>query len=77
VENMLASGDALLDAEKAAVAGLEFARKARFSPVVDWLGGLLGLIQMLRGRGPNFGSLGGDELEERKIESDLLDSGRT
>ncbi|HAQ81220.1 MAG: histidine kinase [Bradyrhizobium sp. PARBB1] len=77
VENMLASGDALLDAEKAAVAGLEFARKARFSPVVDWLGGLLGLIQMLRGRGPKFGSLGGDELEERKIESDLLDSGRT
>ena len=50
--NLLAAGDSLVQVEREAEHGLEFARKARFGLVIDIIKAQLGLIRTLRGSDP-------------------------
>jgi PAS domain S-box-containing protein len=72
--NVLAAGDPLVEAQRHAENGLEFARKARFSRVGDVITAQLGLIRTLRGLTPRFGSFDEDEFEESRFERHLADS---
>jgi PAS domain S-box-containing protein len=53
-ENIYASGDSLIEVEREAEEGLEFARKAHFAQVADIITFQLTLVRMLRGTTPNF-----------------------
>ena len=54
--NLLAAGDPLVEVQREAENGLEFAQKARFGLVIDIITAQLGLIRTLRGLTPKFGS---------------------
>ncbi len=69
--NLLAAGDRLADAQREAEYGLDFARKARFGLVVDIITAQLGLIRMLGGLTPTFGSFDDEQFDERRFESHL------
>src|SRR6476469_4018890 len=69
--NLLAAGDPLADAQREAEQGLDFARKARFGLVIDIVTAQLGLIRMLRGLTPTFGSFDYEQFDERRFESHL------
>jgi PAS domain S-box-containing protein len=69
--NLLAAGDPLADAQREAELGLDFAQKARFGLVVDIITAQLGLIRMLRGLTPTFGSFDDEQFDDRRFESHL------
>src|SRR5262245_15681841 len=69
--NLLAAGDPLADAQREAEQGLDFAQKARFGLVIDIITAQLGLIRMLRGLTPTFGSFDHEQFDERRFESHL------
>ncbi len=73
ITNLLASGDPLIEVQREAEAGLDFARQARFGLIVDRITGQLQLIRMLRGLTPIFGRFdeaGFDEGQfERRLET--------
>ncbi len=69
--NLLAAGDRLADAQREAEQGLDFAQKARFGLVIDIITAQLGLIRMLRGLTPTFGSFDYEQFDERRFESHL------
>ena len=69
--NLLAAGDRLADAQREAEQGLDFAQKARFGLVIDIITAQLGLIRMLRGLTPTFGSFDDEQFDERRFESHL------
>jgi predicted ATPase len=65
--NLLAAGDPLTEVQREAELGLEFSRKARFGLVTPQLG----LIRMLRGLTPTFGSFDDEEFDELQFECRL------
>src|SRR6476469_10243454 len=69
--NLVAAGDPLAETQREAEQGLDFAQKARFGLVIDIITTQLGLIRMLRGLTPTFGSLDDEHLDERCFESHL------
>ena len=71
VKNMLAAGDQLVDVQREAENGLQFAQKVGFGLVVDHLKAQLGLIKTLRGLTPIFGSFNDDQFDEHRFERHL------
>jgi PAS domain S-box-containing protein len=69
--NFLAAGDPLVEAQRQAENGLEFAQKARFGRVIDVITAQLGLIRTLRGLTPKFGSFDDGQFEEFRFERHL------
>src|SRR6202021_2941091 len=66
--NLIATGEPLGDAQREAENGLDFARKARFRLVIDFITAQLGLIRTLRGLTPKFGSFNDDRFDELRFE---------
>src|SRR5262249_24627821 len=56
IKNLLAAGDQLVEVQREAAEGLQFAQKVRFGLVVDHIKAQLGLIRSLRGLTRKFGS---------------------
>src|SRR6266850_754119 len=71
IGNILASGDALAEAQAEAERGLAFARKIRFDLVVDNIATQLALIHTLRGSTATFGCFNGSEFDEAQMEQRL------
>ncbi|WP_247992260.1 trifunctional serine/threonine-protein kinase/ATP-binding protein/sensor histidine kinase [Bradyrhizobium sp. 186] len=69
--NLLAAGDPLVEVQREAENGLDFARKARFGLVIDVITSQLGLIRTLRGLTPEFGSFNDEEFDELQFERRL------
>jgi len=69
--NLLAAGDPLVEVQREAEDGLEFAQKARFGLVIDRITGQLGLIRTLRGLTPKFGSFDDEQFDELRFERHL------
>jgi PAS domain S-box-containing protein len=68
IKNMLAAGDQLVEVQREAEDGLQFAQKVRFGLVVDHIKAQLGLIRSLRGLTSKFGSFNDDQFDELKFE---------
>ena len=68
ITNLLVAGDPLAEAEREAVLGLAFAKKARFGLVIDIIATQLALIRTLRGLTPTFGCFDDQQFDERRIE---------
>ena len=62
--NLLAAGDPLVEVQREAENGLEFAQKARFGQVIDTITAQLGLIRTLRGLTPKFGCFDDGQFDE-------------
>ncbi len=71
ITNFLAAGDPLVDVQREAEQGLEFAEKGRFGLVVDRFAVQLGLIRTLRGLTPVFGSFNDERFDELQFERHL------
>jgi signal transduction histidine kinase len=71
ITNLLAAGDQLVEVQREAENGLEFARKIRFGLVICQVTAQLGLIRTLRGLTPKFGSFNDEEFDELQFERDL------
>jgi PAS domain S-box-containing protein len=69
--NLLAAGDPLVEVQREAENGLEFAQKARFGHVIDLISAQLGLIRTLRGLTPKFGSFDDGQFDEVRFERHL------
>lgn len=69
--NLLAAGDPLVEVQREAENGLEFAQKARFGLVIDIITAQLGLIRTLRGLTPKFGSFNDERFDELRFERHL------
>jgi PAS domain S-box-containing protein len=67
-KNMLATGDQLVEVQREAENGLQFAQKVRFGLVIDHIKAQLGLIRTLRGLTPKFGSFNDDQFDELRFE---------
>jgi len=67
--NFLATGDPLVEAQRVAEDGLEFAGRARFAYFVDVIGAQVALIRTLRGLTKKFGSFDGEAGVERHFAS--------
>ena len=64
----LAAGDRLVEVQREAENGLEFARKARFGYGADQITAQLGLVRTLRGLTAKFGSFDDQEFDEVRNE---------
>ena len=71
ITNLLASGDPLAEVQHEAEAALDFARRARFGLVVDFITTQLQLIRTLRGLTPAFGCFEDTEFSEGRFEQHL------
>jgi PAS domain S-box-containing protein len=71
--NFLAAGDPLIEAQRQAERGLEFAEMARFGLVIDEISAQLGLIRTLRGLTQQFGSFDDGQFDELRFERHLAD----
>ena len=71
ITNLLAAGDQLVEVQREAEKGLEFAQKIRFGHVIDHIVVQLQLIRMLRGLTPTFGVFDDAEFNERDFERHL------
>jgi PAS domain S-box-containing protein len=69
--NLLAAGDPLVEVQREAENGLEFARKARFGLAIDLITAQLGLIRTLCGMTPKFGSFDDGQFDELRFERHL------
>jgi PAS domain S-box-containing protein len=69
--NLLAAGDPLVEVQREAERGLEFAKKARFGFVIDHITAQLALIRTLRGSTGKFGSFDDGNFEELRFERHL------
>jgi PAS domain S-box-containing protein len=69
--NLLFAGDPLVEVQREAEHGLEFAQKLRFRSAMDWITGQLGLIRSLRGLTAKFGSFDDGQFNEREFERHL------
>jgi predicted ATPase len=74
ITNLLAAGDPLVDVQRKAEEGLEFAEKGRFGLVIDRFTGQLGLIRTLRGLTPTFGCFNDERFDELRVERHLSSS---
>lgn len=73
--NLLAAGDQLLETQREAERGFEFAQRARFGFVADIIAGQLGLIRCLRGLTSQFGHFDDAQFDETKFEHHLASDG--
>ena len=71
IKNLLAAGDQLVEVQREAENGLEFAQKVRFGLVIDHITAQLGLIRTLRGLTPKFGSFNDEGFDELRFERHL------
>jgi PAS domain S-box-containing protein len=69
--NLLAAGDPLVDVQREAENGLEFARKAGFGLAIDLITAQLGLIRTLCGMTPKFGCFDDGQFDELRFERHL------
>jgi PAS domain S-box-containing protein len=69
--NLLTAGDPLVEVQRQAENGLEFAQKARFGLAIDFITVQLGLIRTLRGLTPKFGSFDDGQFDELRFERHL------
>ena len=72
--NLLATGNSLVEAEREAENGLDFARKVRFAAVIEHIESQLGLIRTLRGSTPAFGSFDDEQFDELRFERHLAET---
>jgi PAS domain S-box-containing protein len=70
--NLLAAGDPLVEVQREAEHGLEFAQTARFGQVIDNITAQLRLIRTLRGLTPKFGSFEDERFDELRFERHLV-----
>jgi len=68
IKNLLAAGDQLVEVQREAERGLEFAEKFRFGRIADHIKPQLGLIRTLRGLTRKFGSFDNDQFDELGFE---------
>jgi len=68
---LLAAGEPLVEVEREAEVGLEFAKQARFGLVIDIISAQLGLIGTLRGLKRKFGCFDDDQFNELQFERHL------
>lgn len=68
IRNLLIAGDRLVEVQREAETGLQFAEKFRFGRVVDHITPQLGLIRTLRGLTSEFGSFNSDQFDELRFE---------
>ncbi len=68
IENLLSTGDSLVEVQREAEHSLEFARKIRFGFAIDSIATQLGLIRTLRGSTPQFGCLDDEQFDESLME---------
>jgi PAS domain S-box-containing protein len=68
IENLLSTGDSLVEVQREAEHSLEFARKIRFGFAIDSIAAQLGLIRTLRGSTPQFGCLDDEQFDESLME---------
>src|SRR6185436_10360666 len=64
----LLAGEPLIDAQREAERGLEFAKRARFGLAIDIIATQLAAIRTLRGLTATFGCLNGEEFDELQME---------
>ncbi len=69
--NLLAAGDPLVEVQREAERGLEFADKMRFGLVIDRIAAQLGLIRSLRSLTQKFGSFDDGQFNELRFEGHL------
>jgi PAS domain S-box-containing protein len=69
--NLLAAGDPLMEVQREAEKGLEFAHKASFGLVIDIITPQLRLIRTLRGLTPKFGYFDDGQFDELRFERHL------
>jgi PAS domain S-box-containing protein len=65
------AGESLVDAQREAERGLEYAKKARFGLVIDVIATQLAVIRTLRGLTATFGCLNGEQFDELQMERRL------
>jgi predicted ATPase len=71
ITNLLATGDPLIEVQREAEQGLDFAQKARFGLVGDTIKSQLGLIRTLRGCTTTFGRFDDERFDELQFEDHL------
>src|SRR4029077_680278 len=71
VGSLLATGEPLVEVQREAEQGLEFARQAHFGLVLDVITTQLGLIRTLRGLTPTFGCFNDVQFDEPVFERHL------
>ena len=69
--NLLFAGDPLVEAQREAESGLEFAQKLQFGVIVCWITGQLGLIRSVRGLTAKFGTFDDGRFDELAFERHL------
>jgi len=69
--NLLAAGDSLVEVQREAENGLNFARKVRFGLVIDVVSSQLGLVRTLRGLTSKFGYFNEEGFDELAFERHL------
>jgi signal transduction histidine kinase len=74
ITNLLAAGDQLMEVQREAENGLEFAQKVRFGLVIGQLTAQLRLVRTLRGLTPKFGSFNDEEFDELRFEHHLTNN---
>jgi PAS domain S-box-containing protein len=73
IENHLATGEPLADAQRDAEHVLAFAQKSQFGLVIDIVTGRLCLIRMLRGLSDQFGSFNDVHFNEHRFQQRMAD----
>ena len=76
VANFLLAGEPLVDAQREAERGLEFAKRARFGLAVDIIASQLAVIRTLRGLTATFGCFNGEQFDELQTERRLASDPR-
>jgi PAS domain S-box-containing protein len=68
IENLLSTGDSLVEVQREAERSLEFARKIRIGFAIESIATQLSLIRTLRGSTPQFGCLDDEQFDESLME---------
>jgi predicted ATPase/signal transduction histidine kinase len=72
--NLLAAGGPLVEIQREAENGLDFARMVRFAAVIEHIESQLGFIRTLRGLTPTFGSFNDGQFDEIRFEGQLAEA---
>ena len=70
------AGEPLVDAQREAERGLEFAKRARFGLAIDIIATQLAVIRTLRGLTATFGCFNGEQFDELQMERRLASDPR-
>ena len=74
--NLLAAGDPLVEVQREAENGLEFAEKTRSHHAIDFITAQLGLVRTLRGLTTKFGFFNDEQFDELRFERHLSSNPR-